>query len=112
MKLDITEIKTLYSIYRVIYQKKVMLDNRAKLGTISFNKSEIKISTKQLKQDQIETLFHEYIHILFEELEIEPLEEREVNALSRSLVKFIKENRELIEIILDYKGEKVSGRNL
>jgi len=103
VKLDITEIKTLYSIYRVIYQKKVMLDNRAKLGTISFNKSEIKISTKQSIQDQIETLFHEYIHILFEELEINPLEEREVNTISRTLVKFIQENPELIKVILEYK---------
>jgi len=106
MQLDIKEIETLYSTYRVLYQKKVMLDNRAKLGTISFNKSEIKISTKQSKQDQIETLFHEYIHALFEELEINPLEEKEVNKLSRSLVKFIQENPELIKAILDYKGEE------
>jgi len=103
MKLDIKEIKTLYSTYRVLYQKKVMLGNRAKLGTISFNKSEIKISTKQSIQDQIETLFHEYIHILFEELEINPLEEREVNTISRTLVKFIQENPELIKVILEYK---------
>ena len=110
MKLDIKWVKTLYTIYRVIYQKKVILEGREKEGVICYSKSLFRISTRNSLLHQLETIMHEYYHAIFTELEIEPLEEREVNALSRSLVKFIQENSELVKIILEHKGEEVNAK--
>jgi len=110
VKLDIKWVKTLYSTYKVIYQKKVILEGREKEGVICYSKSLFRISTRNSLLHQLETIMHEYYHAIFTELEIEPLEEREVNALSRSLVKFIQENPELIKVILEYKGEEVNAK--
>ena len=105
MQLDIKEIKTLYSTYQVLYQRKVMLGGKEKEGTINFSKRLFKISTRNSFLDQLETVMHEYYHSVFNELEIDSPEESEIDLLSRALVKFIRENQELIKLILEYKGE-------
>jgi len=105
IKLDINQIKTLYSTYRVLYQRKVMLGGKEKEGTINFSKRLFKISTRNSLLDQLETIVHEYYHSVFNELEIDSPEESEINLLSRALVKFIRENQELIKFIIEYKGE-------
>jgi len=109
MKLNIEKVKTLYSIYKIIYQKKVMLNNKEVEGLISYSRNLFKISTRNTVLHQLETIMHEYYHATFYELEIEQESEKKVNTLARSLVKFIRENPELVKIILDYKGEEVSG---
>jgi len=106
MELDIKEVKTLYSTYKVIYQKKVMLEGKEREGMICYSGSYFKISTRNSFLHQLETIIHEYYHASFGELEINPLEEKEVNALSRSLVKFIQENPLLINIILKEGGSQ------
>ncbi|PKP62230.1 hypothetical protein CVT91_00130 [Candidatus Atribacteria bacterium HGW-Atribacteria-1] len=103
--LDIKKIKTLYATWKILYQEKVMLNNKEKLGTVLFTKHLIKISTKQSILDIIETILHEVLHIIFEELDMDFTDEKKINPLSRVLVKFVRENPEYIKIILNYKGE-------
>jgi hypothetical protein len=101
MQLDIKQIKTLYSIWNVIYQKKIMLDNKEVLGMICYSKKLIKISTRQSIENQIQTLEHEKLHATFSELKINIIEERELDVLACAEIKFIQENPELIKIILE-----------
>jgi len=105
MQLNIKEIKTLFSVWKIKYQKKVMLDNKEKAGLVSFGKNLIKVSTSQSIKNQIETLEHEKFHAIFEELRIGFDDEKELTALSRASIKFIQENPELVKIILEYKGD-------
>jgi hypothetical protein len=100
MELDIKQIKTLYSNWKIIYQKKVMLNNKEKLGTISSRNNLIKISTNQTILSQIQTLEHEKLHAILEELKIN-YEDKEIDILACSLVKFIQDNPEFIKVILE-----------
>lgn len=106
MQLDIKEVKTLYSIYKVIYQKKVVLDGKEKHGMIDYSHNLFKISTHNSIKNQLETIIHEYLHATERELNIE-LEESKLNMLANTLFKFIQENPDLVEIILECRGEKV-----
>ncbi len=99
--LNIKQIKTLYSIWKVKYQKKIMLNNEEKAGTISIRNNLIKISTNQTLESQIQTLEHEKFHAIFTELKIDFNSEKELDALSCASVKFIQENPEFVKVILE-----------
>lgn len=105
MQLNINQIKTLYSIWKVKYQKKVMLNGKEKAGTISGFNNLIKISNSQSIQSQLQSLEHEKLHAIFEELKIDFDDEKEVDALACASVKFIQENPEFIKVILE-EGDK------
>lgn len=100
MQLDIKEIKTLYSTWKVIYQKKVMLNGNEVLGKICYSKRLITVSTRQSVICQLQTLMHEKEHATLSELKIDDLDETKLDMLASAEVKFIEDNKEFIKLIL------------
>lgn len=105
MQLNINQIKTIYSVFKVIYQKKVMFNGKEVAGVCSHRRHLIKLSTSQSIQSQIQSLEHEKLHAILEELKIDFDNEKEVDTLSCALVKFIQENPEFIKLILEEGGK-------
>jgi len=101
MELDIKQIKTLYSTYKIIYQKKVMFNNKEGEGRICPTGGYFKIATNRFSiKSQIQTIMHESLHAITSELTMD-LNEKEIESLACSLVKFIQENPEFIKVILE-----------
>ena len=101
MQLDIKQIKTLFSTWKVIYQKKVMLDGKEVLGRICYSDKLIVISTRQSITCQLQTLMHEKEHATFSELKLFDFDENKLDMLASTEVKFIQENPEYIKLILE-----------
>lgn len=101
MQLNINQIKTLYSTFKIIYQKKVMFNNKEGEGRICPTKGYFKIATNGFSiKSQKQTIMHESLHALTSELTID-LDEKEIEALACALVKFIEDNPEFIKLILE-----------
>ncbi|MCJ7790527.1 MAG: hypothetical protein MUP69_10220 [Candidatus Atribacteria bacterium] len=109
MQLNINQIKTLYSTFKVIYQKKVMFNNKEVAGVCSHRRHLIKISTTQSIKSQIQSLEHEKLHAILEELKIDFDDEKEIDALSCTQVKFIQDNPEYIKVILEEGDKSAAG---
>ena len=101
MQLKIKQIKTLFSTWKVIYQKKVMLDGKERLGKICYSDKLITISTCQPAIGQLQTLMHEKEHATLSELKIFDFDENKLDMLASAEVKFIQENPEYIKVILE-----------
>ena len=104
MELDIKQIKTLYSIFKVSYQKGIRWRNKKVSGYIKYNDEEILIDLLNSFNRQIQALMHESLHSILFDLKIE-LNDDLTDMLALALVKFIQENPELINIILKERGE-------
>lgn len=101
MQLDINQIKTLYSTYKIIYQKKVMFKNKEGEGRICPAGGYFKIATNGYSiKSQKQTIMHESLHAVTSELAMD-LDEKEIEFLACSLVKFIEDNPEFIKVILE-----------
>lgn len=101
MELDIKQVKTLYSIFKVSYQKKVVLNKKEVAGMICWSGNYFKISTNQTSvKTQLQTIMHETLHAIFGELKIDFESEKELDLLANTLVKFIQDNPLLIDAIL------------
>jgi len=105
MQLNINQIKTLFSTWKVIYQKKVMLDGNEKLGKICYSNKLITISTRQSIICQLQTLMHEKEHATLSELKILDFDETKLDMLASTEIKFIQENPEFIKVILEGGGK-------
>ncbi len=89
--------------YKVEYtSKKIYHDDGQKLGDCHFDNNLIRVWTKQGKFNQYLTLFHEITHAILSERDLDKINTEEVvEPLSKGIMAFIIDNKELIMEVLN-----------
>ena len=100
------KIKVGMEIYKIQVQGGVVADDgKGLLGQADHSKSLIRISTGYNKYDQYKTLWHEIIHAINAERNLD-LEEAKVNQLTNGIVLLLHDNPNLISMILEERFGK------
>lgn len=89
--------------YKVTYTpKKIYHEDGQKLGDCHYDNNEIRIWTKQGKQNQILTLFHEITHAILSDRNLDQINTEEVvEPLSKGIMAFILDNKDLIREVIE-----------
>ena len=103
---DIDLIKIGSCLYDLHYVKKLKGDSNERLhGLIDCGDLWIKINNKYNVQKQLQTIIHESVHGIVEEIQLQT-DEVHVERLSNAIYAFVIDNPILIQKILDYDKEK------
>jgi len=100
-KIDL--IKIIGTYYDVVYRKNLK-DNKndGLYGHIEFDELIIKVCSRYPALRQLQTILHESIHGICQELDIEMCEHH-VEVFSNALFGYLLDNKVFIEMILNYK---------
>lgn len=102
---SIKKVKIGYSTYKIEYKRKPKEKNKLLAGRIEYAKYRITIAKNFNEEYNIQVLMHEITHGLLYSIGQVKLggDEVLVEGLSQQLVGFIRDNKDLIKIIMDEK---------
>lgn len=105
MKLDIKDIKSGCTFYKVEYPEEVKDEkNKDLFGRVFFDKDSILICSKYPYQEQLKALLHECIHTILDNGVID-VDENEIRLFTNLLHSFIIDNPKLFKLLIEYRGE-------